>query len=318
MRLTFNEYIEQRNYEAEMLAEKQIMYSGKKYGQIVFLAGGAGSGKGFAISNYMPGSDFKIRDVDELKIAFQKLDQLGKFTLDDLLAKYGDSMPESDKNFIQTKVIDKGFSLKDLNLKTPEHVFALHALVRATGAKDKTLNLILDNAVQGRLPNILFDSTFADMSDINAYVPRLVELGYDSKDIHITWVLTNYEIAIKNNMARARVVPDDIMLKTHTGAAKTILSLVKSGLPSNIDGGFYVILNNPENTVYVVDPKTGEHYVNLSKAGKARKVIAGFTYITMKKPGKALTTDADVKSQLFAWVKDNVPADAINADDMKL
>jgi hypothetical protein len=318
MRLTFNEYIEQRNYEAEVLAEKQIMYSGKKYGQIVFLAGGAGSGKGFAISNYMPGSDFKVRDVDELKIAFQKLDQLGKFTLDDLLAKYGDNMPESDKSFIQTKVIDKGYSLKDLNLKTPEHVFALHALVRATGAKDKTLNLILDNAVQGRLPNILFDSTFADMGDINAYVPRLVELGYDSKDIHITWVLTNYEIAIKNNKARARVVPDDIMLKTHTGAAKTILSLVKSGLPNNIDGGFYVILNNPENTVYVVDPKTGEHYVNLSKSGKARKVIAGFTYITMKKPGKALTTDADVKSQLFAWVKDNVPADAINDDDMKL
>jgi hypothetical protein len=318
MRLTFNEYIEQRNYEAEMLAEKQIMYSGKKYGQIVFLAGGAGSGKGFAISNYMPGSDFKIRDVDELKLAFQKLDELGKFTLDDLLAKYGDSMPESDKNFIQTKVIDKGFSLKDLNLKTPEHVFALHVLVRATGAKDKTLNLILDNAVQGRLPNILFDTTLADMGDINAYVPRLVELGYDSKDIHITWVLTNYEIAIKNNKSRARVVPDDIMLKTHTGAAKTILSLVKSGLPSNIDGGFYVILNNPENTVYVVDPKTGEHYVNLSKAGKARKVIAGFTYITMKKPGKALTTDADVKSQLFGWVKDNVPADAINDDDMKL
>jgi hypothetical protein len=318
MRLTFNEYIEQRNYEAEVLAEKQIMYSGKKYGQIVFLAGGAGSGKGFAISNYMPGSDFKVRDVDELKIAFQKLDQLGKFTLDDLLAKYGDNMPESDKSFIQTKVIDKGYSLKDLNLKTPEHVFALHALVRATGAKDKTLNLILDNAVQGRLPNILFDSTFADMGDINAYVPRLVELGYDAKDIHITWVLTNYEIAIKNNKARARVVPDDIMLKTHTGAAKTILSLVKSGLPNNIDGGFYVILNNPENTVYVVDPKTGEHYVNLSKGGKSRKVIAGFTYITMKKPGKALTTDADVKSQLFAWVKDNVPADAINDDDMKL
>jgi len=318
MRLTFNEYIEQRNYEAEMLAEKQIMYSGKKYGQIVFLAGGAGSGKGFAISNYMPGSDFKVRDVDELKLAFQKLDELGKFTLEDLLAKYGDSMPESDKTFIQTKVIDKGYSLKDLNLKTPEHVFALHVLVRATGAKDKTLNLILDNAVQGRLPNILFDTTLADMGDINTYVPRLVELGYDSKDIHITWVLTNYEIAIKNNRARARVVPDDIMLKTHTGAAKTILSLVKSGLPKNIDGGFYVILNNPENTVYVVDPKTGEHYVNLSKGGKARKVIAGFTYITMKKPGKALTTDADVKSQLFGWVKDNVPADAINADDMKL
>jgi hypothetical protein len=92
MRLTFNEYVEHRNYEAEMLAEKQIMYSGKKYGQIVFLAGGAGSGKGFAINNFMPGSDFKIRDVDELKIAFQKLDSLNKFTLEDLMKKYGDKM----------------------------------------------------------------------------------------------------------------------------------------------------------------------------------------------------------------------------------
>jgi hypothetical protein len=318
MRLTFNEYIEHRNYEAEMLAEKQIMYSGKKYGQIVFLAGGAGSGKGFAISNFMPSSDFKIRDVDELKIAFQKLDELGKFTLEDLMSKYGDKMPESDRTFIQTKVIDKGYSLKDLNLKTPEHVFALHVLVRATGAKDKTLDLILDNAVEGRLPNILFDSTFADMGDINSYMPKLIEIGYDSKDIHITWILTNYEIAIKNNKSRARVVPDDIMLKTHTGAAKTILSLVKEGMPKDIDGGFYVILNNPENTVYVVDPKTGENYVNLSKSGKSRNVVANFTYITMKKPGKPITTDTDVKKQLMTWVTDNVPKDAIKGDEIKL
>jgi hypothetical protein len=266
----------------------------------------------------MPSSDFKIRDVDELKIAFQKLDELGKFTLEDLMSKYGDKMPESDRTFIQTKVIDKGYSLKDLNLKTPEHVFALHVLVRATGAKDKTLDLILDNAVEGRLPNILFDSTFADMGDINAYMPKLIEIGYDSKDIHITWILTNYEIAIKNNKSRARVVPDDIMLKTHTGAAKTILSIVKEGMPKDIDGGFYVILNNPENTVYVVDPKTGENYVNLSKSGKSRKVVANFTYITMKKPGKPITTDTDVKKQLMTWVTDNVPKDAIKGDEVKL
>lgn len=318
MRLTFNEYIEHRNYEAEMLAEKQIMYSGKKYGQIVFLAGGAGSGKGFAIKNFMPGSDFKIRDVDELKLAFQKLDSLNKFTLEDLMKKYGDKMSDSDKSYVQTKVIDKGFSTKDLNLKTPEHVFALHVLVRATGAKDKTLDLILDNAEKGRLPNILFDSTFADMSDINTYLPKLIEMGYESRDIHVTWVLTNYEIAITNNKTRDRVVPDDIMLKTHTGAAKTILSLVKDGMPKDIDGGFYVILNNPENTVYVVDPKTGEHYVNLSKTGKARKVVADFTYVTMKKPGKAITTDADVRKQLMTWVTDNVPTDVIKDNDIKL
>ena len=38
----------------QYLEEKLIMYNqGKRYGQIVFLAGGAGSGKGFAISNFM-------------------------------------------------------------------------------------------------------------------------------------------------------------------------------------------------------------------------------------------------------------------------
>ena len=38
----------------QYLEEKLIMYTqGKRYGQIVFLAGGAGSGKGFAIANFM-------------------------------------------------------------------------------------------------------------------------------------------------------------------------------------------------------------------------------------------------------------------------
>ena len=42
------------------LTEKLIVVGkGAKYGQIVFLAGGAGSGKGFAISNFLEGSKFK-------------------------------------------------------------------------------------------------------------------------------------------------------------------------------------------------------------------------------------------------------------------
>ena len=40
---------------------------------IVFLAGGAGSGKGFAISHFMEKEKFKVRDVDEWKKAFMKL-----------------------------------------------------------------------------------------------------------------------------------------------------------------------------------------------------------------------------------------------------
>ena len=58
----------------QYLEEKLIMYNqGKRYGQIVFLAGGAGSGKGFAIANFMEKEKFKVRDVDEWKKAFMMI-----------------------------------------------------------------------------------------------------------------------------------------------------------------------------------------------------------------------------------------------------
>ncbi len=314
MKLSFSEYVYKKEYESRIpLEEKLILYNnGAKYGQVVFLAGGAGSGKGFAISNFMQGENFKIRDVDELKIAFQKLDDLGKFTMDELLKKYGDNISQRDMEFIQKNVIDKGFSLKDLNLKTPEHVYSLHVMVRATGAKNKTLDLLLDGAAQNTLPNILIDSTFADMDDMSSYIPKLLKAGYETRNIHVTWVLTNYEIAIKNNKKRARVVPEDILLKTHRGAAQTVFTLVKSGFPKEVDGGVYVVLNNPENTMFIVDPKTGQHYKDI----KGNKVVGNFMYLTLKKPGKAMTNDAGVRKELYNWIKGNVPPDALDTKDL--
>ena len=51
----------------DTLNEKLITYGNRKpYGQVVFVAGGAGSGKGFAIENFLDSSSFKIRDVDLL------------------------------------------------------------------------------------------------------------------------------------------------------------------------------------------------------------------------------------------------------------
>ena len=312
--MKFSEYNCFRDFEAtQSINEKQILYNGgKNYGQIVFLAGGAASGKGFARDNFMQGSQFKIRDVDELKIAFQKLDELNKFTLTDLLDKYKKNINQSDMNLIQKTVIDKGYSLKDLNLKTPEHVYALHVLIRATGAKDKTLDLLLDGAKLGTLPNIVIDSTFADLDDMKIYIPKFLAAGYKAKDIHVTWVLTNYEIAIKNNKTRDRVVPEDIVLKTHRGAANTVFTLIRTGFPKEIDGGIYVILNNPENTMFIVDPKTGEHYKDI----KGRKVVGNFMYLTIKKPGKSITTDSEIKKQLYSWIQDNVPPDSLNFKDM--
>ncbi len=65
------------NESLEYLEEKLLLINnGKKYGQIVFLAGGAGSGKGFASTNFMEKEKFKVRDVDEWKTAFMKIGAL--------------------------------------------------------------------------------------------------------------------------------------------------------------------------------------------------------------------------------------------------
>ena len=313
LKLKFSEYVDLKDYKATQLVEKQILYNnGAKYGQIVFLAGGAGSGKGFAVQHFMQGSEFKIRDVDELKIAFQKLDALGKFTTQDLLDKYGDKISERDKDLIKKELIDKKLRMNQLDLKTPTHVYILHVLVRATDVKNKTLDLMLAGAEKGQLPNLIFDSTFKEVEDMTNVLPKLFEAGYEPKNIHVSWVLTNYQIAIKNNKSRARVVPEDILLATHAGAAQTVYNLVTTAMPPTVQGGIYVILNNPENTIFIVDPQTGKAY----KDKKGNPVIKDFKYLTLKEPGKPAKKELDVKKQLLTWIKDNVPPGAVDTSEL--
>ena len=99
--LTFLQFLAE-----QYLEEKLILYNqGKRYGQIVFLAGGAGSGKGFAVRNFMEKEKFKVRDVDEWKRAFMEIADTTK--------KY----PE----------------IKGLNLKNSKDVLKLHHFVKHKG-----------------------------------------------------------------------------------------------------------------------------------------------------------------------------------------
>ena len=182
MILTKSEYETLNSFQE--LEEKLILFNGgKNYGQIVFMAGGAGSGKGFAIQNFMQGEKFKVRDVDEWKKALIKL----------------------------AKMKDKDSELAKLNLRNPEDVFKLHTIVREKGIKNKTLDMLLTGAKKDRLPNILFDITMKDSNDITDVAPRLIEAGYEPKNIHLVWVLTSYKQAAKANKERDRVVPDAIL-----------------------------------------------------------------------------------------------------------
>ena len=273
--LSFRQYLE----------EKLIMYNqGKRYGQIVFLAGGAGSGKGFAIKNFMEGEKFKVRDVDEWKKALMKL------------ADTKDMYPE----------------IKGLKLKNPKEVYKINMFVKKKGIKDKSLDLLLRDANTTRLPNIMFDITMKDASDIGDIIPKLTEAGYAAKDIHLTWVLTNYAVAIVNNRNRERVVPEDIMLLSHEGAATNMYDVVKGKLPRGLNGGVRVVLNNRENTIAWTDPDTKKPM----KTSQGDIIVQDFTYLTFKKEGKSIGPEADVKRQLLGWIAANVPKTKLTKDMM--
>jgi len=267
----------------QYLEEKLIMYQqGKRYGQIVFLAGGAGSGKGFAVKNFMQPELFKIRDVDEWKKSFQKLaDTQGKY-------------PE----------------IQGLNLKNSKDVAKLHKFVKSKGIKDKSLDVMLADANASHLPNILFDITFKDVSDISTIIPKLEKAGYQSKNIHLTWVLTNYAVSILNNRDRERVVPEDIMLLTHEGAAKNMYDVITGKLPKGLNGGVRVVLNNRENTIPYVDPTTKKPV----KTTTGNIIVTDFTYLTFKKEGKTIAPEADVKKEVLGWISANVPKTKLTKD----
>ena len=273
--LSFRQYLE----------EKLIMYAqGKRYGQIVFLAGGAGSGKGFAIKNFMEGEKFKVRDVDEWKKAFMKL------------ADTKDMYPE----------------IQGLKLKNPKDVYKIHMFVKKKNIKDKSLDLLLRDANTRHLPNIMFDITMKDASDIGDIIPKLTEAGYAAKDIHLTWVLTNYAVAIVNNQNRERVVADDIMLLSHEGAATSMYEVIKGKLPRGLNGGVRVILNNRDNTIVWADPDTKKPM----KTSQGDIIIKDFTYLTLKKEGKTIGPETDVKRQILGWIAANVPKTKLTKDMM--
>ena len=181
-------------------------------------------------------------------------------------------------------------------MKNPEHVYILHLAVKEMGIKHKTLNLLLSDLKQDYLPNILFDVTLKEIDDITDVLPNLLEVGYESRNIHIVWVLTNYHVAVRANKDRERVVPDDILLKTHEGAASTVYDIIKSKGVQGVDGSVHVILNNRDQTIFWKRPD-----------GTKTDVVKGFTYLTLKKEGQKFYDQGEVNQQLLDWIKDNIP-----------
>ena len=287
----FTSFITEQNFileEAETLLEKLITFGGKaypKYGNIVLMAGGAGSGKGFVLGNLV-GLEGKVFDVDELKTLASKTPAIKARVAKEL-----------------------GVDLEDLasNLKNPENVGKLHDIMgeylKIDKRKEQAFYRGVLTAPEDRKPNIIFDMTLKSLDKLDKIARDASMLGYDKKNIHIVWVVNDIEVAQKQNAARSRTVPSEILINTHRGAANTMGDIINMGsrLKKYIDGDIVFAFN-----------KVGVD-ANLVKSGKGGSYVKDANYFYVKRAGKAPTSvdklDREIRAKIKAYVPKNVDWD---------
>ena len=231
----------------QFLIEKLILFShGKKYGQIVIMCGGAGSGKGYAVNNFIETDKFKQINVDQWKKEFL------------LLAKLKNKYPE----------------IKNLSLSNKNDVKFLHQFIKKLGIKGKVFSLLFGIPKNPEvLPNILFDITGKNVKDIISISDMAKKAGYKIENIHILYILTQWKMAYKRNLNRSRIVASSIFLCTHRGATATFQKILKGSLNNYVDGAINIVLNNPEETDFYTGTKIVKDfsYINIKKEGKPIK-----------------------------------------------
>ncbi len=287
----FNHFITEQELmqnTAEDLLEKLITFGGKaypKFGNIVVMAGGAGSGKGFVLSKLV-GVEGKVFDVDELKRLASKTPAIQRRVKKDL--------------GVDIEALGK-------DLKNPENVSKLHDIIANFLGADKGKERMFYRSVltspADRKPNIIFDMTFKELSKLEKVANDASKLGYDKKNIHIVWVVNDIEVAKAQNAKRARRVPSEILINTHRGAANTMGDIINMGnkLKKYMDGDIVFAFN-----------KVGVD-ANLDSSGKGGSYVKDANYFYVKKQGKAPTSidklDNDIRRKIKGYVPKNVDWD---------
>lgn len=269
----------------EVLLEKLITFGGKaypKFGNIVIMAGGAGSGKGF-VKDKLVSIEGKVFDVDELKTLAAKTPAIRKKVKDEF-----------------------GVDLENLaaNLKNPENVAKLHEIIGdAMNLPDKRMQAFYASvlsAADDRKPNIIFDVTLKDLRKLERLTRQVAAIGYDKKNIHIVWVVNDIEVAIDQNAKRDRTVPVEILVNTHRGASQTMLDIINMGksLKKYMDGDIVFAFNKVG-----VDSE-------IAKGKGGGMAITDANYFYVKRAGKDVIPQSklgrDLKAKIQSYVPKNV------------
>jgi hypothetical protein len=295
----------------DILMEKMITFGGKtspKYGNVVILAGGMASGKGFVKSNLI-GVDGYSFDPDALK----PLVASAPILVAKIKKKFGRNVPELAKNM------------------NPKNATILHNLIgKELKIGDRRLEALyksVTTAPQDRKPNIIFDFSLQKFDKLDKTIDAIIPLGYDKSNIHIVWVVNDVEVASAQNQARSRTAPEDLLRASHAGASLSMQKLVSmgEGIGRYLDGEIVIAFNKVKvdnelaTGIKVKDKKLkgkvqGANMPVQTKRG-LKKVGAGSTgqylkdaeYVYLKRKGKKVTSVKNLATDIVRKIKSYVP-----------
>jgi len=151
----------------------------------------------------------------------------------------------------------------------------------------------------------------ASITKLNKLSNDVKKLGYDSRDIHIVWVINDVEVAIKQNMNpdRGRVVPIEILMDTHRGASTTMHGILDMGkdLTKYMDGDIIFAFNK-----FTIDSEVSAKSPAGKSVLKSKEKSSGFVvdkanYFHVKRVGKPVISISNLDKELRYKLRNYVP-----------
>lgn len=284
----------------EYLTEKLMTFGRKnypKFGQIVIIGGGAGSGKGFQLSTLL-GVEGKVFDVDALKKLSLKAPKLAE----------------------RIKA-ETGQDIKHFDLRNAQNVFKLHEILADIyNIPNKHQAAAFASIVASpadRKPNLIFDVTLKGLDKLASIAMHAEALGYDKKNIHLVWVVNDINTAKVQNLTRDRVVPEEILVNTHEGAAITFKKILDMGdqLQKYMDGDIYFSFNNAGVDTQVqksnIIPADKGSYRLGQVANKNRtghgSWVKNADYIKVKNQGQKQKSSSELSKEVLDKIREYTP-----------
>lgn len=269
---TFSEFME--------LKEKLMVFGRSaypKFGNVVILAGGAASGKGFTLSNLI-GVEGKIFDVDSLKLLASKA------------PRFSSRVRE-----------ETGHDISSFDLRNPDNVGKLHDILADVYGVTKKHQAAMFGSILAsdstRKPNLIFDVTLKDVAKLESITRNVSDLGYDKRNIHVVWVINSIDVAISQNLTRSRTVPEEILMSTHEGAALTFKKILDMGdkLKKYMDGVIFLSFNQAK-----VDS-------TMAKSDKGGSYVVDANYVKVKEQGKPQQSSSELSSAIVDKIIEYTP-----------